>query len=149
MIIKIFVLQVLYMLNKIYNILSKTKIDDYTFFYLIDFSQHLFVYFLLSLLGLRIIYKIEELLLEDINNDKPNIHTSLQKFMEIIAMLAINIIIYIIILFIGKSVPSFASIIYPKMKTNTLITFIEDFIILFILVLGDERLEYHITTLRN
>lgn len=149
MIIKIFVLQVLYMLNKIYNTLSKTKIDDYIFFYLIDFSQHLFVYFLLSLLGLRIVYRIEELLLEDIDVDKPNIHTSLQKFMEIIAMLAINIIIYIIILFIGKYVPSFASIIYPTMKTNTLITFIEDFIILFILVLGDERLEYHITTLRN
>jgi hypothetical protein len=136
-------------LNYLRNKLKSSKLDDFTFFYFLEFSQYLFVYFVLSIIGLRFVYRIEHLILEYINVDEPNKHTNLRKIVEIIVMLAINIIIYIFILLIGKSLPSIANYIYPNMATNTIVSFIEDFIILFILVLGDERLEYHISTLRE
>jgi len=135
-------------LKNLRNYLKKSKIDDYITYYLLDFSQHLIVYFILSLYGLHIVYNVEALVLRDIDVNKPNTHSQILKVIEIVIMLAINIIIYIIILFIGKSIPSIASKLYPNMAGNTVITFIEDFIILFILVLGDERLEYHITSMR-
>jgi len=135
-------------LKNLRNYFKKSKIDDYTIYYLLDFSQHLIVYFILSLYGLHIVYNVEAVVLRDIDVNKPNTHSQFLKIIEIIVMLAINIIIYIIILFIGKSIPSVASKLYPTMAGNTVITFIEDFIILFILVLGDERLEYHISSMR-
>jgi hypothetical protein len=129
--------------------MKNSKLDDYTIFYLLDFSQYLIVYFILSLIGLRFVYRVEDFVLEDIDVDKPNIHSFIRRIIEIIVMLAINIIVYILILVIGKSIPSLSTYFYPKMASNTVITFIEDFIILFVLVLGDERLEYHISTLRD
>lgn len=129
--------------------MGKSKLNDYTVFYLIDFSQYLIVYFILSLIGLRFVYRVEDLVLEDIDVNTPNTHSLMRRIVEIIVMLGINIIVYILILFIGKSLPSLSSYLYPNLASNTVITFIEDFIILFILVLGDERLEYHISTLRE
>lgn len=128
---------------------GKNKLDDYTIFYLIDFSQYLLVYFILSLIGLRFVYRVEDLVLEDIDVNTPNTHSLIRRIVEIIVMLAINIVVYILILFIGKSIPSLSTLLYPNLASNTVITFIEDFLILFVLVLGDERLEYHISTLRE
>lgn len=127
-------------------------LSDYTTFYFLDISQHLIVYFILSLIGLVIVYRIESFVFYN-EKTKENNKVSKKKlskariFLEILFMLAINIIIYITILYVGKAIPSLSNYFYPKLASNSVITFIEDFIILFVLVLGDERLEYQIAHL--
>jgi hypothetical protein len=121
-------------------------------FYLLDFIQYLFIYFGLSVIGLKFVYTIEQFVLDDIETDltRPrNLFYTFIVMFEVIFMLGLNIIIYIIIVIIGKSIPSIAAKFYPYVTENPLVYFIQDFIILFILVIGDVRLEYYLEKMRN
>jgi len=71
-------------LKNLRNYFKKSKIDDYITYYLLDFSQHLIVYFILSLYGLHIVYNVEALVLRDI--DKIN-QILIHKFLKLLKSL--------------------------------------------------------------
>jgi len=125
------------------NLLTKSTF----LFHLIDFLQYLVLYFILSIIGLKFVFFVEQLVLDDIN-PKTSLY-SLKIMAEILFMLALNILIYIVIIYIGKSVPSIAKSMYPHLKESPFVYFIESFIILFILVIGDVRLEHYLERMRN
>jgi cytochrome c biogenesis factor len=137
--------------RKIYNhfnaVLKSTNNFDVFIFNFIDFLQYLVLYFILSIIGLRTVFAIEKHILDDIS-PKTKIF-SLKVMSEILFMLGLNIMIYILIVYFGKSVPSLAKSIYPKMKESPVVYFIESFIVLFILVIGDVRLEHYLERMRN
>jgi hypothetical protein len=129
--------------NKINSIVNKNTF----FFHLIDFIQYLVLYFVLSIIGLKLVFFIEQLVLDDIN-PKTKLY-SFKIMSEILFMLALNILIYIVIVYVGKSVPSVAKSLYPHLRESPFVYFIESFIILFILVIGDVRLEHYLERMRE
>lgn len=133
--------------NKVFARVNDIFNKSTVFFYFIDFIQYLVLYFILSIIGLKLVFFIEQLVLEDIN-PKTNLYT-IKIMLEILFMLALNILIYISIIYIGKSVPSFAKSLYPNLRESPFVYFIESFIILFILVIGDVRLEHYLERMRE
>lgn len=133
--------------NKVFARINDIFNKNTLFFHLIDFIQYLVLYFILSIIGLKVVFFIEQLVLDDIN-PKTNLY-SLKIMTEIMFMLALNILIYITIIYVGKSIPSVAKLLYPHLRESPFVYFIESFIILFILVIGDVRLEHYLERLRE
>lgn len=133
--------------NKVFSRINDIFHKNTFFFHLIDFIQYLVLYFILSIIGLKLVFFIEQLVLDDIK-PKTNLY-SLKIMTEIMFMLALNILIYIAIIYIGKSVPSVAKSLYPHLRESPFVYFIESFIILFILVVGDVRLEHYLERMRE
>jgi hypothetical protein len=133
--------------NKVFSRINNIFTKNTLFFHLIDFIQYLVLYFILSIIGLKVVFFIEGLVLDDIN-PKTNLY-SLKIMAEILFMLALNILIYISIIYVGKTIPSVAKSLYPHLRESPFVYFIESFIILFILVIGDVRLEHYLERMRE